>query len=459
MTIGCCSEPDICVTGTPVPMPQWLRSDFLDRAMWEAGRESSALSDGPAVMTATDLGADSPRHRRRARRTILVVTLVAGLFGGVAYPFGVYAGARHLVKRVLGLGEPDAPSTGVTLRVLPFKASASSPDDAIMAGWGDNGVELRDADTGAVRQLLRLAVSVVPGRRSSRAMAYAPDGSTVAAALADGQTIQIWDARTGASRSVLTLPVGGSGLLPLRVSELVYSPDSRTLAVTGDHLHLWDVDTGVLRHRIDVAAQAAAFAPDGTTIAAVANDQGGVWEVATGVRVHPLNPEGGWFWWRVSFAPDGGTVITDGDRLRAWDAATGALRWAGDQGAKPVYAPDGKLVAVTDRDSVWLCDPVNGKRLRELPGLTGLLVWGGNYQQVAGVAWAPDSRTLAVSHAGGNESWNNTPQVWDVESGTALQVLKGHSGRVSRIAYASHGRTITTVADDGTTRIWQTATA
>jgi WD40 repeat protein len=38
-------------------------------------------------------------------------------------------------------------------------------------------------------------------------------------------------------------------------------------------------------------------------------------------------------------------------------------------------------------------------------------------------------------------------------------VLKGHSGRVSRIAYASHGRTITTVADDGTTRIWQTATA
>ncbi|MFD9041222.1 outer membrane protein assembly factor BamB family protein [Streptomyces bottropensis] len=122
--------------------------------------------------------------------------------------------------------------------------------------------------------------------------------------------------------------------------------------------------TGALRHQIDVSARDAAFAPDGRTIAAVAERQGGIWDVTTGAQVHSLAPSGGHFSWTVGFAPDGRTVVADGDRVRAGDAATGAVRWSSGlyEGDKPVYAPDGSLLAERSGDDVWLVDPESGKK-------------------------------------------------------------------------------------------------
>jgi WD40 repeat protein len=369
----------------------------------------------------------------------------------------VYTQARH----VLGLYDPTASSDGVTLRTLPLRGSvAYSPDGRSLAAWSDNGtVELWDVDKGTRRHVLPFAVNT-DARYSSREVVFAPDGDTVATELNDGQTIQIWDTQTGVTRTVIKVPVTHpDGLMPLRVSKLVYSPDSRAVAATGDHLQLWDVATGTLRHRIDVSARGAAFSPDGGTIAAVAERQGGIWDVATGARVHPLDPSGGHFSWTVGFAPDGRTVVADGDRVRAWDVATGAVRWSSGlyEGDKPVYAPDGSLLAARSGDDVWLLDPESGRKLRMLRGLHGLLIAVGNNEQVDQVAWAPDSHTLVVRHSSENESWANTPQVWDVRTGTALQILKGHQAPVYDVAYSPDGRNITTVSGDGTARIWRAA--
>ncbi|MCK8437015.1 PQQ-binding-like beta-propeller repeat protein [Streptomyces sp. D2-8] len=382
----------------------------------------------------------------------MVVLLVVGLLAGIV-PL-VYHQARH----ILGLYDPTASSDGVTLRTLPLRGPvAYSPDGHTLAGWSDNGtVELWDVDKGTRRHVLPFAVNT-NGRYSYREVVFAPDGDTVATELNDGRTIQIWDTRTGATLTVIKVPLTHpDGLVPLRASKLVYSSDSRTIAATGDHLQLWDVATGTRRHQIDVSARDAAFAPDGRTIAAVAERQGGIWDVATGAQVHPLDPSGGHFR-TVGFAPDGRTVVADGDRVRAWDTATGAVRWSSGlyEGDKPVYAPDGSLLAERSGDDVWLVDPESGKKLRTLRGLHGLLIAVGNYAQVGQVAWAPDSRTLVVRHDTKDESWANTPQVWDVKTGTALQLLKGHKGPVYDVAYSPDGRTITTVSGDGTARIWR----
>ena len=394
-----------------------------------------------------------PQRKRRGGRAIVVVLLVVGLLAGLA-PL-VYTQARY----ILGLYDPTASSDGVTLRTLPLNGSvAYSPDGHTLAAWGGNGTaELWDVDSGRRRHILRFAVNT-NARFSNHDVVFAPDGDTVATELDDGQTIQIWDTQTGATRTVIKVPVTNpDGLVPLRVSKLVYSPDSRTIAATGDHLQLWDVATGALRHQIDVSARDAAFAPDGRTIAAVAEQQGGIWDVATGAQVHPLALSGGHFDWTVGFAPDGRTVVADGDRVRAWDTATGAVRWSSGlhEGSEPVYAPDGSLLAERSGDDVWLVDPESGKKLRTLRGLHGLLVAVGNNAQVDRVAWAPDSHTLVASHSTENESWANTPQVWDVKTGTALQLLKGHKGPVYDVAYSPDGRTVTTVSGDGTARIWR----
>ncbi|WP_033306980.1 WD40 repeat domain-containing protein [Streptomyces iakyrus] len=385
---------------------------------------------------------------------IVVVLLVVGLLAGIT-PL-VYTQAR----RILGLYDPTASSDGVTLRTLPLRGPvAYSPDGRTLASWSSNGtVELWDVDKGTRRHVLPFAVHS-NARHSYRKVVFAPDGDTVATELNDGKTIQIWDTQTGATRIVIKVPVTHpEGLMPLRgVNKLVYSPDSRTIATTGDHLHIWDVATGTLRHQIDVSARDAAFAPDGRTIAAVAEWQGGIWDVATGAQVHPLDPSGGHFSWTVAFAPDGRTVVADGDRVRAWDTATGAVRWSSGPyaGSAPVYAPDGSLLAERSGDDVWLVDPASGKKLRTLRGLHGLLISVGNIEQVDQIAWAPDSHTLVVRHSRANESWANTPQVWDVRTGTAVQLLKGHKGPVQDVAYSPDGRTITTVSGDGTARIWR----
>ncbi|MFD9041223.1 WD40 repeat domain-containing protein [Streptomyces bottropensis] len=60
-----------------------------------------------------------------------------------------------------------------------------------------------------------------------------------------------------------------------------------------------------------------------------------------------------------------------------------------------------------------------------------------------------------VRHSTKDESWANTAQVWDVKTGTALQLLKGHKGPVDDVAYFPDGRNITTVSGDGTARIWR----
>ncbi|WP_367321705.1 WD40 repeat domain-containing protein [Streptomyces sp. HUAS ZL42] len=377
----------------------------------------------------------------------VAVMLVVGLLAAIA-PLA-YTQVRH----ILGLYKPTASSDGVTLRTLPLSGPvAYSPDGHTLAAWGDKGtVELWDVDSGTRRHILRFAVSTNAPGYSNGEVVFAPDGGTVAMELNDGQTIQIWDTQTGATRTVIKVPVAHpDGLVPLRASKLVYSPDSRTIATTGDHLQLWDVATGALRHKIDIAASDAAFAPDSRTIAAVAHRQGGIWDVATGAQVHPLDPPGGYFDWTVGFAPDGRTVVTDGQRVQAWDTETGAARWS-SWGSHPVYAPDGSLLAERSGDDVWLVDPASGKTLRTLRGLHGLLIRG----QVRQVAWAPDSHTLVVSHHAENESWANTLQVWDVETGTALQLLKGHKDYVYDVAYSPDGRTITTVSSDGTARIWR----
>ncbi|MGJ5828994.1 WD40 repeat domain-containing protein [Streptomyces ossamyceticus] len=385
----------------------------------------------------------------------MVVLLVVGLLAGIA-PL-VYTQAR----RVLGLYDPTASSDGVTLRTLPLRGSvAYSPDGRTLASWSDSGtVELWDVHEGTRRHVLPFAVNT-RARYSNREVVFAPDGDAVATELHDGQTIQIWDTQTGATRAVIKAPVTDpEGLMPLRGSKLMYSSDGRTIAATGDHLRLWDVATGTLRHQIDVPARAAAFAPDGRTIAAVAERHGGIWDVATGAQVHPLDPSGGHFSWTVGFAPDGRTVVADGDRVRAWNVATGAVRWSSGlyEGSKPVYAPDGSLLAVRNGDDVWLVDPESGEKLRTLRGLHGLLIAVGNIEQVDQVAWAPDSHTLVVRHSPANESWARTPQVWDVKTGTALQILKGHRSPVHDVAYSPDGRNITTVSGDGTARIWRAA--
>jgi WD40 repeat protein len=99
------------------------------------------------------------------------------------------------------------------------------------------------------------------------AVAFAPDGATVAAAGGTQKTghVKVWDVATGAERFSLD---GHTRF----VSALCFSPDGQTLASAGHDrsVKLWDARTGKLRRTLDGhkgVVRAVAFAPDGKTLA------------------------------------------------------------------------------------------------------------------------------------------------------------------------------------------------
>ncbi|MGH2350757.1 MAG: NB-ARC domain-containing protein, partial [Chloroflexota bacterium] len=102
-----------------------------------------------------------------------------------------------------------------------------------------------------------------------RAVAFAPDGLTLASAGDDG-TVRLWAAATGAQERELTWHSS-------RVNAVAFGPAGRTLASAGDDgmVQLWDAARDAVRWALEVLlvrVHAVAFTPDGSTLASAGDD-------------------------------------------------------------------------------------------------------------------------------------------------------------------------------------------
>ncbi|MBC9713872.1 hypothetical protein H9Y04_14975 [Streptomyces sp. TRM66268-LWL] len=238
------------------------------------------------------------------------------------------------------------------------------------------------------------------------ALAFSPDGRTLASAGWDGRVL-LWDPANG--RIIRTMS-GHS-----QVNEVAFSPDGRLLASVGDNreVRLWDPRTGKLVSSIVAHAagvSSVAFSPDGALLATSADTllyEGDtsvrLWNPATGTRVRTLSglEEG---IQRLAFSPDGRTLAGaswDGS-VHVWNTATG------------------KQAEAIDADD-------------HLPGA---------------IAFSPDGRVLA----GGG--FDGTVSLWDPATGRALRTLTGHQGAVNSVAFSADGALLATGSDDRTVRVW-----
>jgi WD40 repeat protein/serine/threonine protein kinase len=194
------------------------------------------------------------------------------------------------------------------------------------------------------------------------AVAYAPDGKTIATASHDGTAI-IWDLATGQSRVIIRPKVAGTSAVP-DVWAVSFSPDGSLLA-TGTYFQvvtLWDAATG--RERLALEA----------------GDRMGTRSLA------------------VAFSPDGKILAVSGAQgVKLWDVTTGASRGSFNGHAVPIvvltFSPDGKTLVTGSQDkTVKLWDVATHQERLTLKGHTGTIM---------SLAFAPDGNTLATGSADG----------------------------------------------------------
>ncbi|MCI0457878.1 MAG: WD40 repeat domain-containing protein [Gemmataceae bacterium] len=399
-------------------------------------------------------------------------------FGGMGFGGGFPGGG--LYGGFGGLATPALSPDGRTL-VLPALAT--------LARW--------DIQTG----------KQIPGDEGHldwiNSVAFAPKGDRVLVGGGDG-ALALWDVgttkrvrgfeRKKVEEKELRQPgwSPGFGLVQVRGA---FAPDGKTLAGLwyGGDLHVWDADTGKLRHHLTAPGGHSAFAysPDGRY--AATNGPGGsvrLWDLTTGKSVRQFiwhkdlpQPLGGIFGFggglgglggfggmgmgfpggipgglhggtsTTGFSADGrvvfGGMLLYGQLavVTGWEVTGGRERWRFEANALErdalivsfLPSPDGRLMALAGSSSIHLLDPSTGKEVR---------TFGGLQVDASTAVFSPDGKLLLAGKPDGSI------RIWDVATGTVVQDFPAHPSAVTALAFSADGKLLASGANDTTVLLW-----
>jgi WD40 repeat protein len=299
-----------------------------------------------------------------------------------------------------GSGEPAAPPN-VTDEKAPrllaghkkmIAALAFSPDGQRLASASlDRTARIWDVPAGTSRQTL----SNLPG--DARGLAYLPDGKTVvtgSGSFTAGGAVKSWNAEGGQLMATLRTQKNF-------VSTLTSSADGKLLAWDdGTWVILWDVARGSVRATfkdLGGVARALAFSRDSKRLAGCESSGNvRIWnvEAPTQPPVATRQKEPSCLAW----APSGDLAIGSEDKqVTLWIPAPKTVRrvlpgFASDVRAV-AFSPDGKVMAVSSRDTIRCFDATD---FRELA------TWQSPYprdHQLGSLTFSADSKKLAAGSA------------------------------------------------------------
>lgn len=318
---------------------------------------------------------------------------------------------------------------------------AWSPDGKLLAACGnqhpDHGVVKAGLWNASTGHNVWLVESHIP---RITAMAYSSDGRNLAYCCRQWNKrpiLRVCDARSGQTHGQWEVPEGES-------RAMAWSPDGQTLAGGfGETFALWDANADSPRQKArgqGREVEGVAWSPDGKSVAAcnmTASPR--VFEAASGKLLKQLEDKQG-ATRDLAWSPNGrwlaAATCDNGHRVYLWDLSSDRIPdvMVGHEGGvnAAAWSPDSRMLATGSSDKtvrIWGVHPCRPLKTLE-----------GHEFEVRVTAWSPDGRTLASGEAPRRES----PEIrlWDARRWQPLATLGGHTRDLVDLAWSADGGTL-----------------
>lgn len=358
-----------------------------------------------------------------------------------ARSYHLHAAPSPAVAPLMVAPDPAACLGSVYLRHAGcVKALAFSPDGSTLASAGDDRF-IRIWSTGTGQPVAQIDCGEPIGL-----LAFVPDGSRLISASSWRRRYHVWDVSNGTATAVLVTPADTNRQW---YNPFAVSPDGYCLATLSgpDRIQFWDIES-IKPAKITSAAAAPlvqlAFTPDGASVVGLSRSQvAEKWTVATGEACGSVAIEADTNAWfnPIAIEPGGEhAVICDNRGIGLWDLQSGRRQeFKGTWSGMAAFSPDGNAVISMQSHS--------GFAAWEMPSRRRLAEGLDMHAQVTAVAAAPGCRFLACG------GYDGMIRLFD-SSGRELFPHTGHVGSVRCIAWSVDGNRIATGGDDRTVRTW-----
>ncbi len=263
---------------------------------------------------------------------------------------------------------------------------------------------------------------------------------------------------------IVTPKIKPTGNVREAVAAVAYAPDGKTLAVARyDSVELLSVPERSLVRKLGPhrgRVNAVSFSNDGGHLLTAGGEPGvfgeaRLWNVADGTLVRSFQAHQDSLY-AAALSPDGRLLATSSydQQIKLWDPGTGkelrTLLGHNDAVFDLAFRPDSKILASASGDrTVKLWNVATGERLD---------TFGQPLKELYSVAFSPDGRRVA---SGGVD---NRIRVWQISSdgkentNPILYSRFAHEGAIVKLVYSSDGKTIVSTGEDRTIRVWDAET-